>query len=122
MTNDQTTTVAELKAAISEFAADRDWQQYHDPKNLVMALTSEVGVLADLFRWISNGQSLAAANDPSNAKEVAHELADVLMFALEFASVCQIDIASAIAEKLEINAQRYPVSKAKGSHLKYDRL
>jgi NTP pyrophosphatase (non-canonical NTP hydrolase) len=122
MKDDQTTTLAEIKAAISAFAAERDWQQYHDPKNLVMAIASEVGELTEHFRWVTNEESHNTALDPQNAEAVAHELADVLMFALEFASVCGIDITSAISEKLRINADRYPVAKAKGSSRKYDQL
>jgi NTP pyrophosphatase (non-canonical NTP hydrolase) len=120
--NDETTTVAELKAAIRAFVSERDWGQFHDPKNLVMALTSEVGELSDYFRWATNEESRGIAVDPEHAEAVAHELADIMMFAIEFASVCEIDIASAIKAKLEINADRYPVAKAKGSSRKYDRL
>lgn len=122
MKDDQTTTFAEVKAAISAFADERDWQQYHDPKNLVMAIASEVGELAEHFRWVTNEESHHTAVDQQHAEAVAHELADVLMFAIEFASVCEIDIVSAISEKLQINAVRYPVAKAKGSSRKYDQL
>ena len=122
MEDDQTTTLEEVKAAIAAFAAERDWQQFHDPKNLVMALTSEACELAEHFRWVTNEESHGTAVDQENAEAVANELADVVMFAFEFASVCGIDIVSAISAKLEINAARYPVAKAKGSSRKYDRL
>jgi dCTP diphosphatase len=122
MNDDHTTTVAELKAAVGTFVAERDWQQFHDPKSLVMALASEVGELADHFRWLTNEQSRDVAVDPEHAEAIAHELADIMMFAVEFAAVCEIDIASAITAKLEINEARYPVAKAKGSNRKYDRL
>lgn len=122
MGTDGDTTLTELKQLISHFVEERDWLQYHDPKNLVMALMSEVGELADQFRWVDNTASQAFASSPDHAEEVADELADVMMFAIEFASVCNIDISSAIASKLDKNATRYPVEKAKGSCKKYDRL
>ena len=120
--NDKTTTVADVKAAITEFVDERDWSQYHDPKSLVLAIASEVGELADHFRWLTREESFEVIKDPADAKAIANELADVIMFALEFASVCKIDISTAVEDKLRINAEKYPVDKAKGSKLKYDRL
>ena len=122
MKTDQSATLAELKLEIAEFAREREWQPFHDPKNLVMAMVSEVGELAEHFRWVRSEDALSTAVDPANAEAIAHELADVLMFALEFANVCEIDIAAAIESKLAINRQRYPVEKAKGKSDKYDRL
>ena len=111
-----------MKDAIERFADERAWKQYHDPKNLVMALASEVSELAEHFRWVTNKESLATATDIETASAVASELADVLMFALEFATVCHIDVATAIEAKLKVNETRYPVGKARGSNRKYDRL
>ncbi len=122
MGTDRDTTLREIKQMVSRFVEERDWLQYHDPKNLVMALMSEVGELADQFRWVNNSESHTLATSPDHADEVADELADIMMFAIEFASVCNIDISTAIASKLEKNAMRYPIEKAKGSCKKYDRL
>jgi len=122
MSNDHETTLADLKQTITQFVEERDWLQFHDPKNLVLAMTSEVGELADHFRWVKNTESHALATSPEHSQHIADELADILMFAVEFASVCKIDIATAIADKLEQNAARYPVEKAKGSSEKYNRL
>lgn len=122
MKHDPSTTVADLKESIAAFVAARDWQQFHDPKSLVMAMASEVGELSDHFRWLSGDQSRRVAVDPEHAEAIAHELADILMFALEFANVCEIDVASAVAAKLEINERRYPIEKAKGIARKYDQL
>lgn len=119
---DSETTLADAKAKVQAFADERDWQQFHTPKNLVMAMASEVGELADIFRWQTGEQSQRTATSPETSQAVAGELADILMFALEFASVCKIDVASAIAAKMEVNAKRYPVEKAKGSALKYDQI
>jgi len=122
MATDSDTTLTDAKQMISRFVEERDWLQYHDPKNLVMAMMSEVGELADHFRWVNNTDSRALAISSEHATEVSDELADIMMFAIEFASVCDIDIASAITSKLEKNAERYPVEKAKGSSKKYNRL
>ena len=122
MVTDSDTTLSEIKQLVSQFVEERDWLQYHDPKNLVMALMSEVGELADQFRWVKNTESHDLAASPEHAAEVAEELADIMMFAIEFASVCNIDICAAIASKLEKNALRYPVEKAKGSSKKYNQL
>ncbi|MEE2937970.1 MAG: nucleotide pyrophosphohydrolase [Planctomycetota bacterium] len=108
--------------AVAAFAKERDWEQFHDPKNLVMAMVSEMGELSEHFRWVRSEDAFAAAADPANVEEIAHELADILMFALEFANVCDIDITDAIISKLEINRQRYPIEKAKGRSDKYNRL
>ncbi|MGI9472770.1 MAG: MazG-like family protein, partial [Rubripirellula sp.] len=86
------------------------------------AMTSEVGELADLFRWVDSQRSLELAKSAEYSSQVAQELADIVMFAVEFASVCEIDLAAAVADKLELNARKYPVEKAKGSSKKYDRL
>lgn len=122
MSSDETTTIQRLKSEIAKFASERDWMQFHDPKNLVMAMTSEVGELAEHFRWVHSDDALATASDPVQAAEIAHELADVMMFALEFANICNIDVSQAIERKLEINRERYPIDKAKGRSDKYDRL
>ena len=122
MENDEATTIQDVKTAVADFTAERDWGQFHDPKSLVMALASEVGELADLFRWIKGDESRAFALEPRNSEAIAAELADVFMFAVEISSVCGIDIAEAVERKLKLNAERYPVAKAKGSSLKYDQL
>ncbi|MCP4888094.1 MAG: nucleotide pyrophosphohydrolase [Rubripirellula sp.] len=120
--NDRTTTISDLKTAVATFAEERDWEQFHDPKNLVMAMVSEIGELSEHFRWVRSEEAFATAADPANAEDIAHELADILMFALEFANVCDIDIAKAVSSKIEINRQRYPIEKAKGRSDKYNRL
>jgi NTP pyrophosphatase (non-canonical NTP hydrolase) len=122
MRDDAATTVAELKEAIERFAEARDWKQFHDPKNLAMALASEVGELMEHFRWLTNDQSKLVALDPEILPFVESELADVVMLALEFAVACKIDVAGAVRMKLSVNEERYPIDKAKGSNRKYNRL
>lgn len=111
-----------LVAALRTFAQERDWDQFHSPKNLVMALTGEVGELSEVFQWMSTQASHDAARDPATATAVRHELADVLLYVVRLADVLGVDIAAAAAEKLRLNAEKYPVQTARGSSKKYTDL
>ena len=122
MQDDGATTVAQLKDAIERFAEARDWRQFHDPKNLVMALASEVGELIEHFRWLNNEQSVQAVLDTDILPLVEGELADVIIFALQFAVACKIDVTKSVQTKLKANEQRYPIDKSKGSNRKYNKL
>jgi NTP pyrophosphatase (non-canonical NTP hydrolase) len=122
MQDDGATTVAQLKDAIERFAEARDWKQFHDPKNLVMALASEVGELIEHFRWLNNEQSVQAVLDTDILPLVEGELADVIIFALQFAVACKIDVTKSVQTKLKANEQRYPIDKSKGSNRKYNKL
>lgn len=112
---------AALAEALRQFAADRDWEQFHSPKNLVMALTGEVGELAEVFQWMTEEASKNAAKDPSTAEAVRHELADVLLYVVRAADVLGVDLNAAVAEKLLLNARKYPVEAAHGSSRKYNK-
>jgi NTP pyrophosphatase (non-canonical NTP hydrolase) len=122
MQDDGATTVAQLKDAIERFAEARDWKQFHDPKNLVMALASEVGELIEHFRWLNNEQSVQAVLDTDILPLVEGELADVIIFALQFAVACKIDVTKSVQTKLKANEQLYPIDKSKGSNRKYNKL
>ena len=111
-----------LAQALETFAADRDWAQFHSPKNLVMALTGEVGEVNELFQWLTEQQSVAIAGDPARKQRVAEELADVLFYLVRLASVMDIDLNDAAVKKLALNAEKYPADKSRGSHKKYSEL
>jgi len=111
-----------LRRAITDFAVERDWQQFHDPKNLSMAIGVEAGELMDHFRWVANERSIALLQDPTSRRGVEDESADVLILLIEFAEVCGIDLLAAAERKLARNAERYPVALAKGRAVKHDRL
>ncbi len=111
-----------LQEKILRFAAERDWQQFHDPKNLAMALGVEVGELMEHFRWLRSGEAFAALSDPRTRAEVEDEVADVTILLLEFASVCGIDIIDAAHRKVARNEERYPVDLSRGSAKKHTRL
>lgn len=114
--------VGALTQALAAFAAERDWDQYHSPKNLVMALTGEVGELTEIFQWLSEEASQSAAHSPETATAVREELADVTLYLVRLASVLGVDLNEAVTQKLQKNAHRYPVNKARGNHKKYNVL
>lgn len=111
-----------LAQALEAFATERDWAQFHSPKNLVMALTGEVGELNELFQWLTEQQSKDLANDPAGKQRVSEELADVLFYLVRTASVMGIDLNQAAVEKLALNEQKYPADKVRGSNKKYSEI
>lgn len=111
-----------LSEALAAFAAERDWDQYHSPKNLAMALTGEVGELSEIFQWLTEEASKSVATNPDTATAVREELADVTLYLVRLASVLGVDLNEAVTQKLQKNAAKYPVDKAHGSHKKYDKL
>jgi len=119
---DATTTIAELKSRVLAFARERDWEQFHAPKNLSMALAAEAGELMEHFLWSTPEASRAVVNDPAKRGKIAEELADVVIYALEFANVTGLDVAAVIEAKMGANAKKYPVEKAKGRAEKYTEL
>lgn len=119
---DELVNVNGLARALESFASERDWAQFHSPKNLVMALTGEVGELAELFQWVTEQQSKDMASDPAANQRVAEELADVLFYLVRTASVMGIDLNQAAVQKLALNASKYPADKVRGSNKKYSEL
>src|SRR5688572_33483026 len=109
-----------LSAQLDRFAAERDWNQFHNPKNLAMAVAGEVGELIEHFQWLTPEQS---ANLPeATREEVALEAADVLLFLVRLCDKLGIDLGAAAERKLELNAEKYPVEKSRGRATKYDKL
>jgi dCTP diphosphatase len=119
---DAATTIAELKTRLLAFVRERDWEQFHSPKNLSMALAAESGELMEHFLWSTPEQSQAIAADPARRGKIADELADVVIYALEFANITGLDVAAAIEAKMATNAKKYPVEKARGRADKYTEL
>jgi NTP pyrophosphatase (non-canonical NTP hydrolase) len=114
--------VARLQEAIALFARERDWEQFHSPKNLAMALTGEVGELVELFQWLSEGASRRVAHDPATARRVRDEIADVLVYLVRLAAVLDVDLDEAVRSKLAANALKYPADRARGHAKKYSDL
>lgn len=113
-------TIATLQQQLRAFARERDWDQFHTPKNLAMALTVEAGELQEIFQWLTEAQSKAL--EPAQQQHAAEELADVLLYLCRLADVLGIDLLQAAQAKLARNAERYPVDKAKGLARKYTDL
>jgi dCTP diphosphatase len=111
-----------LARALAEFARDRDWDQFHSPKNLVMALTGEVGELAEVFQWMTEDASKGAATNPRTTLAIRDELADVLLYLVRLADVLGVDLNEAAQAKIRTNATKYPVDKARGSSAKYTEM
>ncbi len=105
---DATATVESLKDAIRAFAAERHWEPYHSPKNLCMAIASEVGELCDLFRWLTPEESYAVCQSPQTREAIADELADVCNLVMLFGVHSGIDVSDAVARKMAKNAVKYP--------------
>ena len=116
---DRTTPVAELKAQVRQFVEERDWDQFHTPKDLAIGLSIEASELLELFRFQSNEVIDQRLQESDGRQAVAHELADVLYFVLLLCSNLGLDTTTILREKLELNAERYPIEKARGRNVKY---
>jgi NTP pyrophosphatase (non-canonical NTP hydrolase) len=115
-----TSTLAGLRDALRKFTAARDWQQFHTPKNLAMALAAEAAELLEHFQWLTPEQS--AQLDARRKRAVADEIADVLLYLTRLADVLDIDPLAAARRKIRGNARRYPVARARGNARKYSEL
>ena len=120
MTDSAINTLDILRERIRAFAQARAWERYHTPKNLVMALSVEMAELLEPFQWLTPEQSLQLSAEQHEA--VRQEIADVLIYLIRLADILNIDPLKAAADKLAINAQKYPVDKAYGNALKYSAL
>jgi NTP pyrophosphatase (non-canonical NTP hydrolase) len=103
--------VLDIQKRLRQFAAERDWDQYHSPKNLSVALAVEAAELMEIFQWVTTEESTNIANNPTKHAELKAELADVLIYALRLADVASIDPEVAIEEKLRLNAEKYPLGE-----------
>lgn len=112
--------LAELRDALRRFASERDWDQFHSPKNLASALIVEAGELLEHFQWLTEAQSENLA--PEQKAKVKDELADVLIYAIRLADKLGIDPLEAARDKIARNAEKYPVEKARGNAKKYTDL
>jgi len=110
----------ELVMASRVFAAERDWEQFHSPKNLAAAMCVEAGEVLEHFQWITEEESRALPDE--KRAQVAHELADVFLYLVRLADKLDVDLIEAAREKLRINAEKYPADRARGSSKKYTEL
>jgi|SRR3989344_790878 len=105
-----------LKDELRKFNVDRDWDKYHNPKDLFIALVSEVGELADCFRWLNADEVSNIYTDLEKRKKIEDEIADIIWYLLILGYKTDMDILEALANKIERNKKRYPVEEMKGQH------
>ncbi len=114
------TDLDDLTVRLRAFAAERDWEPFHSPRNLAAALIVEAGELLEHFQWLGDAESSQLT--PERRERVAMEAADVLLYLVRLADRLDIDLLAAAGRKLAINAEKYPVPLARGTHRKYDEL
>ncbi len=110
--------LSQLQERVRRFAEERDWGQFHTPKNLTMALAGEIGELIEHFQWLTPGESAQVMADSATGRAIEDELADVLIYLVRLADVLGVDLLDAAGRKLVRNADRYPVERARGSAAK----
>lgn len=115
-----TDPLVELRDALRAFAVERDWDQFHSPRNLAAALAVEAAELLEPFQWLTDEQSRELSTEARAAVE--QEMADVLLYLVRLADKLGVDLEQAARAKIELNAQKYPVERARGSSRKYDEL
>jgi NTP pyrophosphatase (non-canonical NTP hydrolase) len=111
-------SLTELSIKLKDFAVRRDWEQFHSPKNLAMAISAEAGELLEHFQWLTEQQSQEI--EGNKKQEVAYEMADILIYLLRLSEQLDIDLVSAAYEKMAINEKRYPADKVKGDSRRAD--
>jgi dCTP diphosphatase len=111
---DSETTLAELRRIVDEFVDQRDWHQFHTPKNLAMSLSIEAAELMEHFQWLTAEQSRAVARQPEELSAVGEELADVLCYVLAMANELGLDLSTTLRGKMDKNAQKYPAPEYRG--------
>jgi dCTP diphosphatase len=110
-----------LQSRLREFAQARDWEQFHTPKNLAMALAAEAGELLEIFQWLTDEQASAVTGRDEDLQLVRDELADIFIYLVRMADVLRINLENAVETKLIRNEHKYPVELAKGNATKYNR-
>ena len=110
--------ISDISSKLQKFTQERDWDQYHSPKNLAISLAVEAGELLEIFQWLPENSPF----DESVHKKASEEIADILIYAIMFSRKMGIDLEKAVLEKIARNEEKYPVEKAKGNSKKYSEL
>ena len=111
---DSDTTVAQLRQLVNDFVSQRDWHQFHTPKNLAMSISIEAAELMEHFQWLEPNESRAVAHDPEKLVAVGEELADVVCYALAMANELGFDLSDAVRDKIAKNERKYPAEEFRG--------
>jgi len=115
--SDRQTTIHELKERMAKFVHERDWEQFHTPKNLSMSISIEAAELMEHFQWLTVEQSKSL--EPDALQDISEELADIVIYSLSLSNFLELDLADAILQKMEKNRRKYPKEKVKGKSHKY---
>ncbi len=111
--HDTSTVISELKTLVAQFVAERDWQPFHDPKNLSASIAIEAAELMEHFQWLRSDELSQLKDNPKKMQEIEEELADILAYVVSFASTMGIDLSSALQKKMVKNAVKYPIEQCK---------
>ena len=112
-------SIDQLIEIVKKFCEDRDWDQFHNPKDLAIGLSTESNELLDLFRFKSDEQMREMLNDPEKKERISEELSDIFFFLLRFSQMYDFDMVDGLLHKIQKNNQKYPIEKAKGKNEKY---
>ena len=112
--SDQNTTVGELRELVAAFVAEREWQQFHDPKNLASSIAIETAELMEHFQWLRSDQLDQVRQNPKQMAQIREEMADITAFLLSFANAMDIDLSDALRAKMAKNADKYPAGEYRG--------
>lgn len=116
--SDKATSVADLRDLVTQFVAERQWQMYHDPKNLSMAIAIEAAELMEHFQWVRSDEIDAQLRDPKVRAEITDELADITCFVLAMTNALGIELSEAVRQKMVKNAAKYPPETFRGQYFK----
>eukprot|EP01137_Pigoraptor_chileana_P021780 Opistho-2@85905 len=118
----ETPSLEEIRATVGQFVRDRNWEQFHQPRNLVLALVGEVGELSECFMWKGEVAKGLPGWTDREREHLGEEMADVFIYLIRLAEQCGVDLPAAVERKVGLNAQKYPIDKAYGSVKKYSEL
>ncbi len=116
--SDETMTIAQLRRMLADFVAEREWEKYHDPKNLSMAIAIETAELMEHFQWVRNEELPELLRDEGRRAEIADEVADIACFLLALANALDLDLSDAVRDKMKRNAAKYPADVFRGRYYK----
>ncbi|HBA60903.1 MAG TPA: NTP pyrophosphohydrolase [Elusimicrobia bacterium] len=116
--NDKTTQLSELKTLVGKFIRERDWEQFHSPKNLSMSISIEAAELMEIFQWYGTKEAAQLLKKPKKAEHIKEELADILIYLISFCNLYKIDMTEIVVDKLLKNKARFPVKRVRGTFLK----
>lgn len=122
MSSDENTSISELRKEVACFIRERDWEQYHNPKDLAVSISIESAELLEKFQWKDGEEIRSLVENEKELGEIREEVADIVIYSLSLSNRLNFDLSQAILEKLEKNKRKYPVEKAKGKADKYTKL